>query len=225
MKGQAWNVVETLKDKAGPLELTRRTRVCVWDDLQDIPYALPLRESSDEMRRQYAREAAKKVHEREELDIGASRQVAPDLARSLLQLSPPPGEGIGANLFNMSRDASREDELAPRSKMDENGVNGEMSFQQPRSQSRSQTPDATPARRPSNRPRFSYDVPRRPWHTDSRKRNYSFTAKPWQNEEEEEEDQGDLGYAAMQDMENQTKKVIVERLETVKSRAPVFTWC
>jgi len=178
------------------------------------------------MRRQFAREAAKTTHEREELDIGASRQVAPsDLAKSLLQLSPPPGEGIGASLFNMSRDAGREDEVAAQLKVDENGAKGDISSQQSRSQSKSRTPGAASPRRPSNRPRFSYDVPRRPWHTDSRKRNYSFTAKPWQNEEEEEEDQGDLGYAAMQDMENQTKKVIVERLETVKSRAPVFTWC
>lgn len=69
MKGQAWNVVETLKDKAGPLELTRRTRVCVWDDLQDIPYALPLRESSDEMRRQYAREAAKRCTKEKSLTL------------------------------------------------------------------------------------------------------------------------------------------------------------
>jgi len=165
----------------------------------------------------------KTMHEREELDIGASRQVAPDLAKSLLQLSPPPGENIGASRFDMSRETSREDDLAADDKTDGYGANGDLSSQQPPSQSQSQIPDAASSRRPSNRGRFSYDVPRRPWHTDSRKRNYSFTAKPWQNDEEE--DQGDLGYAAMQDMENQTKKVIVERLETVKSKAPVFTWC
>jgi len=222
MKGQAWNVVETLKDKAGPLELTRRTRVCVWDDLQDIPYALPLRESSDEMRRQHEREAVKLMHEGEELDIGASRHVNPDLAKSLLQLSPPPGENIEASRFNTSRETCRDESLAANGKVDSHGANGDLSSHRSRSQSRSQTRGGAATPRPSNRPRFSYDVPRRSWHPDSRKRNHSFTAKPWQHEEE---DQGDLGYAAMQDMENQTKKVIVERLETVKSKAPVFTWC
>jgi len=52
MKGQAWNVVETLKqDDHGPLELTRRTRVCVWDDLVDVPVAIPMRMPSTEMSR------------------------------------------------------------------------------------------------------------------------------------------------------------------------------
>lgn len=36
---------------------------------------------------------------------------------------------------------------------------------------------------------------------------------------------GDLGYAAAQEMEGNRKKVIVERLETVKGKPPVFTWC
>ena len=52
MKGQAWNVVETLKTKDhGPLELKRRARVCVWDDLVDVPVAIPMRVPSAEMRR------------------------------------------------------------------------------------------------------------------------------------------------------------------------------
>lgn len=37
--------------------------------------------------------------------------------------------------------------------------------------------------------------------------------------------EGDLGYAAAEGMEGNEKKVIVERLETVKSSNPVFTWC
>lgn len=37
--------------------------------------------------------------------------------------------------------------------------------------------------------------------------------------------EGDLGYAAASDMENATRKVIVERLETVKANNPVFSWC
>jgi hypothetical protein len=37
--------------------------------------------------------------------------------------------------------------------------------------------------------------------------------------------EGDLGYAAAEGMEGNQRKVIVERLETVKSKNPVFTWC
>ena len=56
MKGQAWNVVETLKQPDhGPLELTRRTRVCVWDDLVDVPVAIPLRGPSTDMQMRKAR--------------------------------------------------------------------------------------------------------------------------------------------------------------------------
>jgi hypothetical protein len=36
---------------------------------------------------------------------------------------------------------------------------------------------------------------------------------------------GDLGYAAATGMEGNQRKVIVERLEMVKGRNPVFTWC
>lgn len=37
--------------------------------------------------------------------------------------------------------------------------------------------------------------------------------------------EGDLGYAAAEGMEGHQRKVIVERLVTVKSKHPVFTWC
>lgn len=38
-------------------------------------------------------------------------------------------------------------------------------------------------------------------------------------------DEGDLGFSAAEDMEGSRRKVIVERLEAVKSKPPVFTWC
>jgi hypothetical protein len=40
-----------------------------------------------------------------------------------------------------------------------------------------------------------------------------------------EDDLGDLGYAAAEDREANRKRVIVERLEPVKSKNPVFTCC
>lgn len=42
IKGQAFNVVETLKDpEQGSLELVCRTRVMVWDDEMDVPVRVP----------------------------------------------------------------------------------------------------------------------------------------------------------------------------------------
>ena len=43
--------------------------------------------------------------------------------------------------------------------------------------------------------------------------------------EDDDELEGDLGYAAAEGMEGNRRKVIVERLEPVKSKNPVFTWC
>lgn len=42
LKGQAFNVVETLKsNNQGPLELARRTRVLVWNDESEVPLTMP----------------------------------------------------------------------------------------------------------------------------------------------------------------------------------------
>ncbi|KAI9877186.1 MAG: phosphatidyl inositol kinase, partial [Watsoniomyces obsoletus] len=73
MKGQAWNVVETLKTSDhGPLELTRRARVCVWDDIVEIPIAVPLRAPSAEMRRKQQHVRTQRLNEEhEEMDITA----------------------------------------------------------------------------------------------------------------------------------------------------------
>src|SRR5947207_7132342 len=86
MKGQAWNVVETLKTAGhGPLELTRRTRVCVWDDLVDIPVAVPLRMPSAEMRRRREAELNKRADD-EEMDISAVNASASLSQQDLLGL-------------------------------------------------------------------------------------------------------------------------------------------
>jgi hypothetical protein len=42
IKGQAFNVVETLKNPTqGPLELARRTRILVWDEIMEVPVHVP----------------------------------------------------------------------------------------------------------------------------------------------------------------------------------------
>jgi hypothetical protein len=44
-------------------------------------------------------------------------------------------------------------------------------------------------------------------------------------EDDDEDGEGDLGFGAARDQEGSRRKVIVERLEMVKSKPPVFTWC
>jgi hypothetical protein len=98
------------------------------------------------------------------------------------------------------------------------------------------TADGSPSRRdrnyfatrPRQKPRTSYDEPRRVRDTiGGRSRRLSLsnrhitTSLPFPEDDLE----GDLGYSAAEDRESNRKRVIVERLEPVKSKNPVFTWC
>ena len=214
MKGQAWNVVETLKTRDhGPLELTRRTRVCVWDDLVDIPVAIPLRTPSTEMRRQ-REEIARQQPEEEEMDISAANGGNPDPQPDLL--------GSHSDLPNPSRfDLARKDSSSDLAQFTEPGSPA--------------TIDG-----PSFNPRISIEEPKFPL-TKSRTakgpvpfsndrsrghRRYSSSGRYGSMFLGDADDlEGDLGYSAAGVMEGNHRKVIVERLETVKSKNPVFTWC
>ncbi|KAJ4364613.1 Phosphatidylinositol 4-kinase LSB6 [Neocucurbitaria cava] len=217
MKGQAWNVVETLKTPDhGPLELTRRARVCVWDDIVEIPIAVPLRAPSAEMRRKQQPGRQKKGEEEtEEMDITAV-STPPQKPQSDLLLNSPPLDTLHENRFNLSRDSSsldirRPDPTSPATISDVHWS--------------SRTGEHATNGRPAHRSRMSYDAPRRNHHESRRQqRRFSLTNRR-DLEEYGFDDEGDLGYAANEDMEGNRKKVIVERLEMVKGRNPVFTWC
>ena len=230
MKGQAWNVVETLKTPDhGPLELTRRNRVCVWDDLVDIPVAVPLGRVSDEMRRTAAE--AEQVHKRpqgieeeEEMDISSARASAPAARHNdLIGMSSPPQERR-ENPFNHSRQNSSQDIHA--------GPDSPTTTKESSSAAHYSASAPRPgAFRTRTAGRDSYDAPRSIFTSPSeRRRRFSITLgrafgsriSSWGIGDD---DDGDLGYAAASDQQNITRKVIVERLEMVKSRPPVFTWC
>lgn len=213
MKGQAWNVVETLKTPDhGPLELTRRARVCVWDDIVEIPIAVPLRAPSAEMRRKQQPNRHQRLdEEHEEMDITAL-QTPPQKPQQDLMNSPP-FDSAHENRFNLTRNSSSLDARrappvdAPISPATVNDV--------PWPSRKVQKSNG----RPVHRSRMSYDTPR---HDSSRRqRRFSLNLR----RDDYDDDEGDLGYAANEDMEGNRKKVIVERLEMVKGRNPVFTWC
>ncbi|KAI1658422.1 phosphatidylinositol 3 and 4-kinase-domain-containing protein [Daldinia decipiens] len=217
MKGQAWNVVETLKTPDhGPLELTRRARVCVWDDLVEVPVAVPMRATSSEARRRADPEAHGAIEE--EMDIGAANSSAPaGTVDDLLGFSSP--------LPNPGRF-----ELASSHEQSPERAESQNPFDALSSSTRPQL---------SRPPRSSYQGPSRTqmnMYTPRKERRYSFatgingnslTARLHGNGNAYDEDdmEGDLGYAAAETMDGNRRKVIVERLETVKARNPVFTWC
>lgn len=217
MKGQAWNVVETLKTPDhGPLELTRRARVYVWDDEVEIPIAVPLRTPSADMRRKQQPGRHARVEEHEEMDITAVSK-PPKKPQAELLLNSPPLEIAHENRFNLSRDSSsldvRRSDIPSISPATVNGAHWESN-------------DITQnnSTRPAHRSRMSYDAPRKLPHESRRHRRFSLTHRR-DTDSYGDEDDGDLGYAANEDMEGNRKKVIVERLELVKGRNPVFTWC
>lgn len=228
MKGQAWNVVETLKTPDhGPLELTRRARVCVWDDLVDIPVAVPMKAPSFEMRRR--REAEARVAE-DEMDISAANAPPVDL----LGLTSPPADLPNPNRFELSNPASpRASQDFSRSPESErisftNGNGKGVSFadrpsyaHQANRQSYTGPTRSSPgpSARHSNR-RFSFGSGRRGSNATVQLAGmlgYGYAP--------DDDEQGDLGFSAVEEGEANQRKVIVERLETVKSKNPVFTWC
>jgi phosphatidylinositol 4-kinase type 2 len=223
MKGQAWNVVETLKTPdLGPLELTRRARVCVWDDMVEIPIAVPLRAPSAEMRRKQQHQLSGRPQrlkeEHEEMDITAV-STPPQKAQSDLLVNSPPLDTARENRFNLSRGSSsldlrRSDQHVPTSPATVNGVNWS-------SNSMAEVKNG----RPGHRSRMSYDAPRRDM-IEPRKHQRRFSLTQRRDVDDYGfDDDGDLGYAANEDNEGNRKKVIVERLEMVNGRNPVFTWC
>ncbi|KAI0206332.1 phosphatidylinositol 3 and 4-kinase-domain-containing protein [Astrocystis sublimbata] len=224
MKGQAWNVVETLKTPDhGPLELTRRARVCVWDDLVDVPVAVPMRMASSEMRRKTGTERRDTIQE--EMDIGAANSSSRPVkhGEDLLGLSSPlphPGR------FELT--------TSPRAQSPEGHGNGLISGSSNEGQVRPATNKYAsrpgyqgPARSEaqiSPRPRSDHPFTSARRHSNTIARQLYDTTDNYM-EAAQDDMEGDLGFAVAEGMEGNRRKVIVERLETVKARNPVFTWC
>lgn len=246
MKGQAWNVVEALKSADhGPLELTRRAKVCVWDDLVEIPVAVPMRVTSSEMRRQAAQRAS---IDEEDIASSAPANNSAHVADLLGFGASAPVEMPNPNRFEISSPKGS----APQSP-DETTLKGSDMFtsapkQTDHQQQQQNNGDLAGAYHGPSRALNTYDPPRN--HTRSQsyqQRRYSFaTAAGRRNSSSiaqhmyggdpqhgpssyyydgSDDLEGDLGYAAAEGQMGNRRKVIVERLEAVKSSNPVFTWC
>lgn len=229
MKGQAWNVVETLKTADhGPLELTRRTRVCVWDDLVDIPVAIPMRVPSAEMRRRRDNDLRRNIEE-EEMDISTANASAPVPKHDLLGLSSPVADLPNPNRFDLSRNTSSSDLGHLTDGPETTATIDSVTMNHDAYIRESKHLHADGHFRPGvpqSKASLSFEA-HRPILSSNQRRRYSFSARHGSTSFFGDGDdlEGDLGYAAAEGMEGNQRKVIVERLETVKSKHPVFTWC
>lgn len=234
MKGQAWNVVETLKTPDhGPLELTRRARVCVWDDLVDVPVAVPMRVTSSEVRRNpHVRQSM------DEADIASSVPVSNPPIEDLLGLASAPADMPHPGRFGIPSPTS-ENGHSP------DGVTpNESSFLEPAGHPTPERPSIQAAGFRNSyqgpvRALNMYEPARQQQQQESRQqqRRYSFAnaaarrnsnsiAQQYYGDTLEtynDDLEGDLGYAAAEGQMGNQRKVIVERLEAVKSKNPVFT--
>ncbi|KAL2825187.1 SNF2 family N-terminal domain-containing protein [Aspergillus cavernicola] len=202
MKGQAWNVVETLKQPDhGPLELTRRTRVCVWDDLVDVPVAIPLRGPSTEAQRRKVRTYDDRYDpDNEEMDIGASMNLAD---QDLMGFTSPPSDLPNPNRFELSHGRNSRDSGRPQT-----ASTTDYGYSR----------DSTDVLGSGDRNWPS--LPTRPGNKHQKHGSVSSARGQahliWSSDDLE----GDLGYAAAEGMEGNQRKVIVERIEAVKSKNP-----
>lgn len=229
MKGQAWNVVETLKTTDhGPLELTRRARVYVWDDLVDVPVAIPMRVPSAEMRRRRDPDLRRSIEE--EMDIGTANASAPAPQHDLLGLSSPIADLPNPNRFELARNDTSSDmengAVMPETPATTGGVTREHEAYI-RESKRLHADSLSRSGAAPTKLRLSFEEHRPNLGSSTQRRRYSFSARHGSAAFFGDGDdlEGDLGYAAAEGMEGSQRKVIVERLEMVKSKNPVFTWC
>lgn len=226
MKGQAWNVVEALKEMDhGPLELTRRARVCVWDDIVKIPVAVPMRPSAEMHRKR----RILTIKDPDEMDISSAN--SPFLPPSV----DLPGSGSAASelpnhrRFELTSTSHPTDGLQSTEQHSSSAATTNARAP-PLSFSEASTHESPRRKRPGHeRNRVSENgspfVPVEP-RRDPLPRTMtsnSHAAAPAAYYADDLE--GDLGYSAASYMDGHQRKVIVERLEMVKSKQPLFTWC
>lgn len=199
LKGQAWNVLETLKSgDQGPLELARRPRLHVWTDIMEVPVTAPakqIRIGDLRMDKKTSRFA-----ESDEIDLGMV------MGQSLGAPSSLPTEAINGTSItdNFNSDMQQVKSISHAKPHDRfAGSRENLSYQEgPSRQAHGHASKGSKSR--------------------SRGMSLGMKGARWTDEES---DLGDLGYALMHEEEASTRQVVVERLETVHGAEAVFSWC
>jgi phosphatidylinositol 4-kinase type 2 len=194
LKGQAWNILETLKQPdQGPLELCRRQRVLVNDEEMEVPVAVPMTVPT-----------IKPPSQHDEMDIsalgGSSAPAGPEITR--LSRTPERAlETIDDFDGDIVRSSFDDHDFPERISTVENLAGSFLSEDLNR-------PPKTKYRKSRNRQ--SYDGPSRPLLLhQGRRRGYSVSEAGGRFDDEDEE--RDLGFAAALDEDALIKKVIVEK--------------
>ena len=188
----------------------------------------PMHRPSAEMRRRREQDS-ERAAEQEEMDISTAN--APDsAAQPDLMHFDSPTDLPNPNRFNLSRNNSSSDLGFVADASETPATTSGPMFDHDTDLDGASTIHANNTR-PTNlrsKTRISIESPTHKFHfpTGARPRR-SLSARygsggPLGDVDELE---GDLGYSAAEGMESSRRKVIVERLETVKSKNPVFTWC
>ena len=197
----------------------------------EVPVAVPLRMPSSEERRRN-QEDLERGRDSDEMDIGALISSAPAHSvpqHDLLGLSPPSSQIPSAQRLGMPPPHLNFD------RTEENGGSmppggGDGSRSVPHSIKSEPHHDPRPNTGGNHRSRVSYETGlvgirfNRSWDTGRPRRGSHSLGFP-SSLYNDDDDEGDLGYSAVTGSEGARRRVITERLEAVKSRNPVFTWC
>ena len=211
LKGQSWNILETLKQPdQGPLELCRRQRVLVNDEEMEVPVAVPMTVPT-----------TKPPTFHEEMDISSLGGGLGELGGQASSAPPPqvrltrtpdatPTRHIGDPM------SSSYHSEAPRDSLDDLEVPDRLSNLEALSASFLSEDLNRNKPKPyghlkKTRYRMSYEGPSRPLVPTSRRRGYSVSETGGLLAEEDEEER-DLGYdVTAQDEDTLRRKVIVEQ--------------
>lgn len=192
LKGQAWNVLETLKSgDQGPLELARRPRLHVWTDIMEVPVTASAK--NVKVPPGPGKKAEPIYYETDEVDLG--------VGAAIFALAPKSLPTLVEHLPENTPDDTHENIEAANAGPHEAYAHtrGRFSFDERRARSNS--------------------------HRPAKQRNRGLSLSVRGNRYDDESDLGDLGYALMHDEETSTRRVVVERLETVHGAEAVFSWC
>jgi phosphatidylinositol 4-kinase type 2 len=207
LKGQAWNILETLKQPdQGPLELCRRQRVLVNDEEMDVPVAVPMTVPT-----------TRPPEFHEEMDISSLGQASSAPPQTRLSRTPEASRTLDPISDSYDGDITRTsyDSLdVPGRPSNVESLAGSF-LSEDLNRSKPTKPHGYFRR---SRNRMSYDGPSRPLLPGGRRRGYSVsdTAGGFLDEDEEERD---LGFEAAQDDEVLRRKVIVEQYVSFLSYA------
>ncbi len=244
LKGQAFNVVETLKSyEQGPLELARRTRVMIWDDFMDIPVHIPLHDMSnaintpldfneefDSVHRENAPEQPITTDENDNITSNNTLKVSkgkpsPNMKQHGFNTSPKSPSRARARASSSSSHRIGKRPKKPR-----------------KSSGSSLTLEARYRDLESNRqksqeligiwPELIAETPNPKTKNKNKNKKKKFLNININENSDEEyntllaehHNNNDVGFMFAEETESASKRVIVERIQTVTSKPPVFTW-